>query len=232
MASKLSGIELTRYDDLFKTDAEREADRQERIQIVPAAEVFPYSRQPYTIDRPTPDLVRLMDSIEHIGIAEPLIVRSRDAGGYDRGYDWGGLYEIYHRCSCWCCPLQRIDELRKLRHHHPELWKRLRDMDQRAIAQFGHNPLGQFKQNWTVERLEQRFAAEDAQISVFLSSGKDSTMTEKQKQECSEVETMLQGTPKQNVLISFDGKPPKTLEELEKEQKRQKKKHKDRGEAR
>ena len=49
---------------LFKTDAEREADRQERIQIVPAAEVFPYSRQPYTIDRPTPDLVRLMDSIE------------------------------------------------------------------------------------------------------------------------------------------------------------------------
>ena len=48
-------------------------------------------------------------------------------------------------------------------------------MDQRAIAQFGHNPLGQFKQNWTVERLDQRFAAEDAQISVFLSSGKDST---------------------------------------------------------
>ena len=83
MASKLSGIELTRYDDLFKTDAEREADRQERIQIVPAAEGFPYSRQPYTIDRPTPDLVRLMDSIEHIGIAEPLIVRPRDTGGYE-----------------------------------------------------------------------------------------------------------------------------------------------------
>ena len=81
MASKLSGIELTRYDDLFKTDAEREADRQERIQLVPAAEVFPYSRQPYTIDRPTPDLVRLMDSIEHIGIAEPLIVRPLDTGG-------------------------------------------------------------------------------------------------------------------------------------------------------
>ena len=83
MVSKLSGIELTRYDDLFKTDAEREADRQERIQIVPAAEVFPYSRQPYTIDRPTPDLVRLMDSIEHIGIAEPLIVRPRESGGYE-----------------------------------------------------------------------------------------------------------------------------------------------------
>ena len=57
-------------------------------------------------------------------------------------------------------------------------------------------------------------------------------MTEKQKQERSEVETMLQGTPKHNVLISFGSKPPKTLEELEKEQQRRKKKHKDRGEAR
>ena len=23
---------------------------------------------------------------------------------YDHGFDWGGLYEIYHRVSCWCCP--------------------------------------------------------------------------------------------------------------------------------
>lgn len=42
---------------------------------------------------------------------------------YDRGFDFGRLYEIYHRASCWCCPFQRIDELRKLRKHHPELWK-------------------------------------------------------------------------------------------------------------
>lgn len=80
---------------------------------------------------------------------------------FDRGFDFGGLYEIYHRASCWCCPLQRIDELRKLRHHHPELWAHLLDMDNRAIAQFGVGPLGQFKKNWSVERLEQRFALED-----------------------------------------------------------------------
>lgn len=86
---------------------------------------------------------------------------------YDRGYHWGGLYEIYHRCSCWCCPFQQIDELKKLRKHHPELWERLRDMDRRAIAQFGNNPLGQFKENWTVERLDERFANEDRQISFF-----------------------------------------------------------------
>ena len=87
---------------------------------------------------------------------------------YDRGFDWGGLYRIYNRCSCWCCPLQRIGELKKLRAHHPELWARLREMDRRAIAQFGHTPLGQFTKNWTVEQLERRFANEDRQISVSV----------------------------------------------------------------
>lgn len=83
MAHKLNGIELTRYDDLFKTDEERSADRQERVQIVPAEQVFPYARQPYSVDRPSADLVRLMDSIERTGIAEPLIVRPRSEGGYE-----------------------------------------------------------------------------------------------------------------------------------------------------
>ena len=83
MTRKLNGVELTRYDDLFKTDAEREADQQERVQIVPAEQVFPYARQPYSVDRPSADLVRLMDSIERTGIAEPLIVRPRSEGGYE-----------------------------------------------------------------------------------------------------------------------------------------------------
>ena len=83
MARKLNGIELTRYDDLFKTDEERSTDRQERVQIVPAEQVFPYARQPYSVDRPSADLVRPMDSIERTGIAEPLIVRPRSEGGYE-----------------------------------------------------------------------------------------------------------------------------------------------------
>ena len=82
---------------------------------------------------------------------------------YDRGFDFGGLYEIYHRASCWCCPFQRIDELRKLRKHHPELWEKLLELDRRALAQFGTGPLGQFKQNWSVKRLDTRFGEEDGQ---------------------------------------------------------------------
>ena len=83
MTRKLNGIELTRYDDLCKTDEERSADQQERVQIVSAEQVFPYARQPYSVDRPSADLVRLMDSIERTGIAAPLIVRPRSEGGYE-----------------------------------------------------------------------------------------------------------------------------------------------------
>lgn len=46
-----------------------------------------------------------------------------------KGYDWGGLYDHFDRVSCFCCPLQRIGELRNLRIHYPELWKRMLDMD-------------------------------------------------------------------------------------------------------
>jgi len=80
---------------------------------------------------------------------------------YDRGFDFGGLYEIYNRASCWCCPFQRIGELRKLRRHHPELWQKLRNLDRRAREQFGPGPLGQFKKDWSLERLEERFAKEE-----------------------------------------------------------------------
>lgn len=84
---------------------------------------------------------------------------------YSRGFDWGGLYEIYHRASCWCCPLQRIGELKQLRRHHPKLWAQLLDLDNRARAQFGPGPLGQFKKNWSVKHLEERFAREDEETN-------------------------------------------------------------------
>ena len=41
---------------------------------------------------------------------------------YARGFDIGGLYRIYQRASCWCCPFQRIGELRKLRQIRPLLY--------------------------------------------------------------------------------------------------------------
>ncbi len=54
-----------------------------------------------------------------------------------------------------------------MRKHHPELWERLRDLDKKAYAQFGDSPLGKFKEDWSVEQLERRFALEDSQLTIF-----------------------------------------------------------------
>lgn len=149
---------------------------------------------------------------------------------YDRGYDWGGLYEIYHRCSCWCCPFQRIDELRKLRRHHPEPWAKLLELDGRALAQFGNTPLGRFKDDWTVAELEERFSAEDTQLCISDIQQEEPIMDEKKPSD--ELADMLRGVPPKNILISFDDKPAKTLEEHIREQQQRKKhrqkKHKSR----
>ena len=72
---------------------------------------------------------------------------------YAKGYDWEGLYEIFSRVSCWCCPLQSIPELRKLRKHFPDLWEELRDMDRRTWRKF--------RADYSVEDLEIRFQYED-----------------------------------------------------------------------
>ncbi|CBL04519.1 phosphoadenosine phosphosulfate reductase family protein [Gordonibacter pamelaeae] len=76
-----------------------------------------------------------------------------------RGYDWGGLYDRFDRVSCWCCPLQRLSDLRELRRSFPDLWELLRDMDARAW--------NDFRIDCTVEQLERRFAFEDCQTTVL-----------------------------------------------------------------
>ena len=83
MAGNVKNMGLTSLDDLFKSEEERQQDSRERILNIPIEELHPYARQPYSVERPTPDLVRLMDSIEQVGIAEPLIVRPRTEGGYE-----------------------------------------------------------------------------------------------------------------------------------------------------
>ena len=62
MAGNVKNMGLTSLDDLFKTEEERQQDSHERILNIPIDEIHPYARQPYSIERPTPDLVRLMDS--------------------------------------------------------------------------------------------------------------------------------------------------------------------------
>ncbi len=68
---------------------------------------------------------------------------------YDHGFDWDGLYEIFHRVSCWCCPLQSLSELRKLHDYFPELWSQMREWDDMTFRKF--------RADYSVRELEIRF---------------------------------------------------------------------------
>ena len=79
---------------------------------------------------------------------------------YDHGYDWEGLYKLFKRVSCWCCPLQPLQGLRQLRRHFPDLWERLFELDSRQYRRFNaRNSLAQ---------LEARFALEDERTEQGL----------------------------------------------------------------
>lgn len=79
---------------------------------------------------------------------------------YSKGYDWEGLYEKFKRVSCWCYPLQTLDELRALRRNFPDLWEKLRQMDLRTWRNF--------KEKYSVEQLEKRFSLEDERTARGL----------------------------------------------------------------
>ena len=74
---------------------------------------------------------------------------------YSKGFDFGGLYQKFNRLGCWCCPLQRISDLRKVRRYYPELWAEILRMDKKAPYSF--------LERYTAEQLERRFALEDMQ---------------------------------------------------------------------
>ena len=80
---------------------------------------------------------------------------------YDKGFDWDGLYELFGRVSCFCCPLQRIGALRNLRRHRPKLWIRMLEMELFISDNRG------FKDYKTVHEIDHRFAEEDRQMDLF-----------------------------------------------------------------
>lgn len=71
---------------------------------------------------------------------------------FECGYDWGGLYNKFHRVSCWCCPLQSLKELRILWHDYPQLWEQLKRWDKMTWRDF--------RSDYNTEELECRFKFE------------------------------------------------------------------------
>lgn len=78
---------------------------------------------------------------------------------YDRGFDWGGLYKVFNRVSCWCCPLKSLKELQALRKNFPELWAKL--------EQWQTQTWRSFRSDYSVLELEAKFGQEDGKAERF-----------------------------------------------------------------
>jgi 3'-phosphoadenosine 5'-phosphosulfate sulfotransferase (PAPS reductase)/FAD synthetase len=48
---------------------------------------------------------------------------------YEKGFDWGGLYNRMDRLSCWCCPLQKISDFKVIWEDYPEFWQKLKSWE-------------------------------------------------------------------------------------------------------
>jgi len=88
----------------------------------------------------------------------------------DRGFDWDGLYKSFRRVSCFCCPLQRIGELRTLWRDYPELWERMLDME-RSMARHTHPHPTRFMRTKSVSDMGRRFT--DAEAREELKGAND-----------------------------------------------------------
>ena len=83
----------------------------------------------------------------------------------EKGFDWGGLYDMFDRVSCWCCPFQSLKAVRALYDNFPNLWAELKDWQTRTYLKF--------KPKFSVEELEIRFALEDEFIAKGLPIGRN-----------------------------------------------------------
>jgi 3'-phosphoadenosine 5'-phosphosulfate sulfotransferase (PAPS reductase)/FAD synthetase len=78
------------------------------------------------------------------------------------GFDWSGLYDVFDRVSCFCCPLQSLGNLRLLRRYYPEQWNQMLEWDlMRPASNKG------FLKYKTVHDLDRRFACEDKQKTFW-----------------------------------------------------------------
>lgn len=82
MKSVAKNIQLASYDDLFKTDEERQADTQERVQSLPLDKLEPFPNHPFKViddDK----MLETVESIKERGVLVPILVRPKNDGNFE-----------------------------------------------------------------------------------------------------------------------------------------------------
>ena len=68
---------------------------------------------------------------------------------YDLGFTFGGLYNMFPRTGCYCCPLKRISDYKQIQKHFPHLWQDIKNMHTKQHKE-------KFTLRFTPEELERR----------------------------------------------------------------------------
>lgn len=82
MKSAAKNIQLACYDDLFKTDEERQADAQERVQSLPLDRLMPFPNHPFKV-LDDEKMQETVESIKERGVLVPILVRPTNDGNFE-----------------------------------------------------------------------------------------------------------------------------------------------------
>ena len=80
--SRETKIELTAYDDLFKTDESREEEKLSKIRDIPISEIDEFPDHPFKVLMDE-DMEQLVESIKRNGVMTPATVRLKEDGRYE-----------------------------------------------------------------------------------------------------------------------------------------------------
>lgn len=106
MRSSAKNIELTAYDELFTTQAERDDMKREKIHNIPIAEVDDFPDHPFKV-RDGESMAKLVDSITKNGVLTPITVRRKEDGRYEL------LSGHRRKHACICCGMKEIPAIIK-----------------------------------------------------------------------------------------------------------------------
>lgn len=82
MKSAAKNIQISSYEDLFKTEQERQADAQERVQNLPLEHLVPFPKHPFQVNDDD-KMQELVESIRERGVLVPILVRPKENGEYE-----------------------------------------------------------------------------------------------------------------------------------------------------
>ena len=82
MAGRKSDFTLTRLDDLFTTQEQRDDEKLSKIRDIPLTEIDDFSDHPFKV-RDDEDMAQLVESVKERGVITPATVRQKEDGRYE-----------------------------------------------------------------------------------------------------------------------------------------------------